>query len=304
MYLDYFELNEFPFTLTPNTNYYCALPSYNAALDLILISLENGEGFIKIVGEVGIGKTLLCRKLLNNLESSEFITAYIANPNLNSATLYGAILKELGIELSHSKQKTHELLDILSSKLLQLYKEHKHVVVVIDEAQGLGYSVLEELRLLSNIETESSKLLHIVLFGQPELDEHLNKKKMRQLKQRITFSYYLSPLKKQELEDYIFYRLQTAGYRYGSLFSPTARKLLFKASSGIPRLVNVLCHKALLVSYGYNRKKVQAKAMLVAIKDTESVFTNIKKQLISVSIATVLIMVLGFELYCIIRAMA
>lgn len=300
MYLEYFELNEFPFTLTPNTGFYCALPSYNNAINLIKLSLENGEGFIKIIGEVGTGKTLLCRKILNELDPTKYVTAYIANPNLDHATLYEAIIAELGIPYL-PKTKQHELLKILNNKLLELYQQNKHVVVVIDEAQVLADKLLEAIRLLSNLETESSKLLHIVLFGQPELDNRLKKVKLRQLRQRIAFSYYLTPLTQAELNDYIYHRLKAAGYKYGSLFSKTAHKLIFKATNGTPRLVNVLCHKALLACYGYGKNKVTVKSVLLAIKDTESSLSIVGKHLIYGSVLFILIATLGIEAYYALR---
>jgi MSHA biogenesis protein MshM len=295
MYLEHFELNEFPFTLTPNTQYFCALPSHVSALNLIDISLKNGEGFIKIVGEVGIGKTLLCRKILKHLEASGYVTAYIANPNLDSSSIYESILKELGVVLPEHQLKPYELLRLLNSKLLGLYSADQHVVIVIDEAQALSDSLLEELRLLSNLETETSKLLHIVLFGQPELDDHLNKKNLRQLKQRIAFSYYLEPLCWSEFENYVCQRLQKSGCKWGTLFSSMAKKLLFRASSGIPRLINILCHKALLIAYSYDVKKIGVKVALMAIRDTESALTVIKKCSLNFLVIVFLLTVLGFE---------
>jgi len=300
MYLEHFELDKFPFTLTPNTEFYCALPNYNDAINLIKISLDNGEGFIKIIGEVGTGKTLLCRKLLNELDEQKYVTAYIANPNLDHASLYGVILAELGV--TYQTQATqYELLKILNTKLLELYQQNKHVVVIVDEAQALTDNILEAIRLLSNLETETSKLLQIVLFGQPELEKRLNKRNLRQLRQRIVFSYYLTPLNRAELDDYIFYRLRAAGYKYESLFSKLSRRLLFKATNGTPRLVNVLCHKALLASFGYNKRKVTTKAILLAIKDTESSLTILKKHFIGVFVLLILIAILGVESYYALR---
>jgi MSHA biogenesis protein MshM len=301
MYLEYFELSELPFTLTPNTNFFCALEAYNSALNLVKVSLGNGEGFVKIVGEVGTGKTLLCRKLLNELDPEQFVTAYIANPTLDHATLYEVILSELDVKLPKKSLKSHELLQLLNNTLLELYKKHKHVVVLIDEAQNLPDEMLEAVRLLSNIETESSKLLHIVLFGQPELDKRLAQRKLRQLRQRIAFSYYLKPLCKLELEDYVYFRLNAAGYKYGTLFSDSALSLLAKASAGIPRLINILCHKSLLAAYGYNKKKVTTKSVLLAIKDTDSVWVILRKNLIKFLALASLAVLFCAELFYIIR---
>lgn len=297
MYLDHFALTRLPFALTPDADFFCALDMYNAALNLIKISLHNGEGFIKIIGEVGTGKTFLCRKLLRELDTKKYITAYLPNPNLDHATLYEALLIELGIQFP-PVSKQYELLNILNNALLELYRKHKNVVVIIDEAQNLGDEILEAIRLLSNLETESSKLLHIVLFGQPELDKRLNKQNLRQLRQRISFSYYLRSLSLEELETYTTFRLSAAGYRNGqNLFSRTALRLLLKATSGIPRLVNAICHKALLVAYGRSNKTVTAHDVLIAIKDTDSTTILLKKHLISGLMFLGLFAVLSAELY-------
>lgn len=304
MYLEHFGLKELPFSLTHNANFFCLLDTYSSALSLVKISLENGEGFIKIIGEVGTGKTFLCRKLLNELDAKEkYVTAYIPNPNLDHATLYEAILSELGVKVA-KKSRPYELLNILNEKLLELYKQNKNVVVVIDEAQGLADEILEALRLLSNIETDSSKLLHIVLFGQPELDKHLARPHLRQLRQRVSFSYYLHSLTLRELEQYIYFRLKTSGYKYEKVFSTLALKLLAKATGGIPRLVNVLCHKALLAAYGYNEKQVTAKAMLIAVKDTDSAIVILKKHVINILLFTGLFVIVSAELYYFVRFVA
>jgi len=290
MYLEYFGLTEFPFSLTPNCGFYCSLQSHEEALQTILYAIKNGEGFIKLVGEVGTGKTLLCRKLLNILETDEsYITAYIMNPNLDCFGLYQSIAKDLGIATSH-KLKQNDLLNVINDKLLDLHQNNKKVTIIIDEAQTIPPKTLESLRLLSNLETESSKLLQIVLFGQPELDNILSKNSLRQLKQRITFSCHLESLKRHELEEYIYHRLKVSGYqKYGFLFSKRSRDILFKASEGIPRIINILCHKSLLAAYGYGKKKVTFKLMLLAIKDTESAFVILKRYIYYLLLSTVII---------------
>jgi MSHA biogenesis protein MshM len=274
MYLEHFGFKEFPFTLTPNLHFYCNLHSYQGALNVITISLKNGEGFVKITGEAGTGKTLLCRKLLNSL-NSEYVTAYISNPNLDYFSLLKAIARELEISFPDNIDH-HQLLHFLTEKLIAFRQAGKKTIVIIDEAQVLTDEVLEGLRLLTNLETESSKLIQLVLFGQPELDRRLDQPHLRQLKQRIAFSYCLPQLHHNEVISYLCYRLNMAGYlnTYDNLFTRQACKLLIKASKGIPRLVNILCHKALLIAYGYNKSKVDSKAMRLAIYDTESVAPN------------------------------
>ncbi len=272
MYLEHFNFKDAPFSLTPNTKYYCHLPSHQEALNTILLCLRTKEGFIKIIGEVGSGKTLLCRKLLNLLETEAFVTAYIPHPDLTPSGLRKALAKELGIDIpQHIDQ--HGLIALITEKLLQLSGENKHVVLIIDEAQTIPRDTLEAVRLLTNIETESTKLLQIVLFGQPELDERLKKPNLRQLHQRISFSYHLQPITRQDLNAYLCHRLSVAGYTYGVLFSKKACDALFTASRGIPRLINILCHKSLMVAYGEGKQSVEFSAMKNAVLDTQTAHT-------------------------------
>lgn len=272
MYLEHFKFKELPFTLTPDVGFYCNLKGHQEALNVLLFCLRSGEGFIKIVGEVGSGKTLLCRKLLNSL-SDEYVTAYIPNPDLSPIELRKALLRELGVDPKQLDDQ-HELLAAINNRLLELHRLGKRIVLIIDEAQALPPESLEALRLLTNLETEKNKLMQIVLFGQPELDERLEEPGFRQLKQRITFSYYLSPLNRDDLDMYLSHRLATAGHTYNTVFTRKARKRLFRASNGIPRVVNILCHKALLAAYGKGENQVSHKSMQVAIRDTEVVKSN------------------------------
>jgi len=268
MYLDHFKFKDLPFGLTPNVEYYCQLKSHQEALNTLLFCLRSGEGFIKIIGEVGSGKTLLCRKLLNALDE-HFFTAYIPNPDLGPTELRKAFARELGINPAFLHDQ-HELLGIINSRLVELNGMGKRVVLILDEAQAIPQESLETIRLLTNLETEKAKLLQVVLFGQPELDEHINQPRFRQLKQRITFSYYLSLLSREDLDTYLFHRLAVAGYTYGILFTKKARNLLFRTSRGVPRVVNVLCHKALLLAYGRGEQVITHKMLKMAILDTEA----------------------------------
>lgn len=278
MYLEHFNFKELPFTLTPNLSFFCELRGHQEALNTLLFSLRAGEGFIKIIGEVGCGKTLLCRKLLERLDS-HFVAAYIPNPDLNPIELRRAIAREIGIEPSLLYDQ-HELLTHINHRLLALNAEGKNVVLLLDEAQALSTESLEALRLLTNLETESKKLLQIVLFGQPELDERLNQPDLRQLKQRMSFSYYLPSLTREELDTYLFHRLAISGYTYGSLFTKKARDRLFRASAGIPRVVNILSHKALLLAYGKGQKNITHQTVNLAVKDSEATFASSPNYLI------------------------
>jgi MSHA biogenesis protein MshM len=269
MYLEHFKLNELPFSLTPNTNFFCDLPTHQEALNVLLLGLKQGEGFIKIVGEVGTGKTLLCRLLLNTLDG-QFVTAYMPNPDQSAHSFRMSLAHELGLTVER-EISPHVLLELITHKLLELHKTGKQTVLIIDEAQALPDDCLEAVRLLTNLETEEKKLLQVVLFGQPELDVKLNQHSLRQLKQRITFSYGLKSLDKNQIDLYICHRLARAGYTYGMIFSKGAKKHLYRASAGLPRLLNVLCHKALLVAYGRGLYQVDTRSMKRAIADTESI---------------------------------
>lgn len=269
MYEAHFGLQEAPFALTPNTRYFLRAPSHSDALELLLVALSEREGFIKITGEVGTGKTLLCRLLLNELEQKAH-TAYIPNPHLDPDTLYEAVAEELGVDVS-ACANTHQILKALNEKLIGLAIGRKQVVLVIDEAQAMPEATIEALRLLTNLETESVRLLQIVLFGQPELDALLQKDSLRQLRQRITFHYRLAPLDRQSVAQYLRHRVSQAGYNGGDLFSAAALRLITRSSGGIPRLVNILAHKAMLSAWGVGDRQVNRRHVARAIRDTESV---------------------------------
>ena len=270
MYANHFGLKELPFTITPDTSFFFAQSSHQEALNMLLVAVRSGEGFIKVIGEVGTGKTLLCRKFLGALEQQNFITAYIPNPYIGPNTLLLAVADELGIKNS-DKTNQHQLLKNLTNFLVDSYSGEKRVVLCLDEAQAMPVETLEALRLLTNLETERRKLLQVVLFGQPELNQKLEDPSIRQLRQRISFSCQLSPLSFSEVEYYINHRLNIAGYRGPRLFSAKAFKRVSKASQGIPRLVNIISHKAMLSAYGRGVLYIDDKHVDRAIADTESV---------------------------------
>jgi len=272
MYLYHFGLTELPFTLTPNTNFFLPLEPHNEALAVLMTALKTGEGFIKVVGEVGTGKTLLCRKLLNEIPE-HFVTAYIPNPYLNPDELRRAVALELGVKQAQ-RMSAQLLTQRIQNRLLELHTKGHSVVLILDEAQALPAESLEALRLFTNLETETRKLLQVVLFAQPELDQRLAQTEFRQLRQRITFSYLLRAMNAQEVQQYIQHRLQVAGYKGAALFSASLCKKMTKATKGIPRLVNVLCHKMLMLSYGQGHYQMTKKELAAAIKDTEAVSAN------------------------------
>jgi MSHA biogenesis protein MshM len=269
MYLEFFGMRELPFTLTPNTDFFIDLDGHHQALEVIHLALESGEGFIKITGEVGTGKTLLCRRLLNTL-GDEFVSAYIPNPFLTPDGLMLALAEELDLPVTPEKGR-HHILGQINAQLMSIKQSGKQVVFLLDEAQAMPEESIEALRLLTNLETESEKLLQVVLFGQHELNDLLNRASLRQLKQRITFSYVLPVLNEEEVTSYINHRLARSGFPGVNLFSTRAIQELYKASAGIPRLINILAHKALLVAYGRGDTKVTHLHVARAVADTEDV---------------------------------
>ncbi len=268
MYLQHFGLKEFPFSITPDTSFYYATRSLQEALNTLLIAIQSGEGFVKITGEVGTGKTLLCRRLLKAL-APECKIAFIPNPYLDPHALLMTLANEFGVrfkpEFTH-----HDMIDALNRKLLTFAQEGRHVVVCLDEVQAMPLETLEALRLLSNLETEKRKLLQVVIFGQPELEARLNHPSIRQLRQRIGFEYQLKGLQWSELGFYLNHRMHVAGYQGGMLFSAASMRLLYRYANGIPRLLNILAHKALLSAYGRGQQSVSAEDVKAAILDTQS----------------------------------
>lgn len=225
-----------------------------------------------MTGEVGTGKTLLCRKLINDLPSG-FHCAYLPNPYLTPAELRWAVANELGLHYAKDIDQ-QQLTGLIQLQLLELSRHGQAIVLVLDEAQALPDDSLEALRLFTNLETESRKLLQVVLFGQPELDERLKRQEFRQLRQRITFSYNLRPLTWDETDAYIRYRLAIAGRQGEALFTPKLTRKIANASRGIPRLINILAHKALLLSFGEGVTRVKASHVRDAILDTEDASKN------------------------------
>ncbi len=268
MYEQHFGFAEAPFSLTPNTHFYLNALSHKNAYETVKLALDTQEGFIKVVGEVGTGKTLLCRRLLNELDEP-YHTAYIPNPMLSPMDLAFAVAEELAVD-SAGVNGQHQLLKRINDRLIQLASDGRQVVLVIDEAQTMPADTVEALRLLTNLETESRKLLQVVLFGQPELDQLLARDQLRQLRQRITFQEYLQPLDREGVSHYIQHRVGLAGYNGPGLFHPKAMRLIAKSSGGVPRLINILAHKALLSAFGEGAERVQGKHVHRAVKDTES----------------------------------
>jgi len=265
----HYGLSQMPFGLTPNTDFYVDLPSQRQAFEMLRYALSSGEGFIKVTGEVGTGKTMLCRRLLNQMDQDSVLTAYIPNPAVSAEGLWQAIAREFSLPLT-SNPDTAEIRANIETFLLQQARQLRRVVLIIDEAQSMPDDTLEALRLVSNLETEKQKLIQIVLFGQPELDDKLAQPHLRQLCQRITSSSRLNPLGDDEsLSLYLQQRMCLAGYKGLPVFQRNAISQLWKATQGVPRLVNIIAAKALLVGYGAGTQQLSARHIGLAIRDTE-----------------------------------
>ncbi len=267
MYLAHFGLTELPFGITPDTSFTFLTRSHQEALNTLMLALDGGEGFVKITGEVGTGKSHLCRRILK-MQPPGSCSAYIPNPRISPSTLMLALAEELGLKVVLPMDDYH-LMQEINKALLASASAERRVLVCIDEAQAMPLETLEALRLLSNLETEKRKLLQIVLFGQPELDAKLAQPVVRQLLQRIAFHYRLAGIEHAEVEHYLAHRLRVAGYRGEPVFSKRAARALHHASQGRPRLVNILAHKALLAVFGEGRQQVGVRHVRRAVADTE-----------------------------------
>jgi type II secretory pathway predicted ATPase ExeA len=269
MYYDYFNLKQPPFKITPDTSLFFPGGDRGAILDALIYAIVSGEGIVKLVGEVGSGKTTLCRMLEKELpENIEIV--YLANPSLSPDNILHAIAFELHLKVRPDDSRL-KVMNSLQNYLLERHAENKQIVVFVEEAQSMPIVTLEEIRLLSNLETAQNKLLQIVIFGQPELDVMISKQEIRQLKERITYSFYLSPLKLNEVKDYINSRLRACGYRSVELFNEKAIKTIFKYSGGLLRRINILADKSLLACYAANANNVTKKHVELAARETEFV---------------------------------
>ena len=269
MYLEHFGLDRMPFETTSNARIFIDLPNHREALNTILFGLDTGEGFVKIVGEVGTGKTALCRNLLASLPE-QYARVYLPNPTLEPVDLLKSIADELGARPGEAPGK-HALQKAIRGALIGIAKRGGRVVLCVDEAQAMSEQSLEELRLLSNLESNLGKLAQVVLFGQPELDEKLATYSLRQLQQRIAFTAELEALDRKHCRHYIERRLRECGARGASVFTPAAIERIYRGSGGIPRLINILCHKSLLAAFSDREYQVGRRHTARALSDTEGI---------------------------------
>ena len=267
MYYAFYGLKLPPFRITPDTEFFFDGANRGAVLEALTYAIISGEGIVKVTGEVGSGKTMLCRVLQQRLAPTVDIV-YLANPNVPPEQILHAIAFELQLPVAREASRL-EVMHALQAYLVERHAQRRQVVVFVEESQGMPIATLEEIRLLSNLETDRHKLLQLVLFGQPELDENLRQNHIRQLRERITHSFYLSPLSAAEIEDYLRFRLQAAGYRGPDLFSRRVIQFIARASGGLTRRVNIIADKALLAAYAGNTHTVTLAHVRQAVDDSE-----------------------------------
>jgi len=293
MYEKFFSFSEKPFKLVPNPAYLFLSKSHEEALAHLNYALAQGDGFVEITGEVGTGKTTLCRAFLENLDNNT-IAAYIFNPRLGPKQLIKTINDELGIK--YDTDNTKDLIDKLNAFLMRQKAASKKVILLIDEAQNLSRNILEQLRLLSNLETSKEKLLQIILVGQPELSDILDSHELRQLGQRITLRYHLTPLTYKETVEYIKYRINIAARKAGIKFDRSAYRQIYRYSGGIPRVINISCDRSLLTAFGLSQRKISGSIARTSIKELKSRGAKKKHDLIYGDKAIIIFAVLALIL--------
>ncbi len=266
MYCEYYEFDSAPFNITPDPRFLFFSEQHQDALNHMLFGIRERKGFVQLTGEVGCGKTTLCRALLEQL-GREYVTALIFNPMLSEGQLLRAILADFGVE--SMPEDSYGNYERLNEFLLKIANQGQDAVLVIDEAQNLPPNMLEQLRLLSNLETDNRKLIQVILMGQPELQQILDTHELRQLRQRITVRYHLEPLNRYDVERYLQHRLSVAGCKGIPYFTPAAIKRIYRYSRGIPRLVNALADKALLAGYVYRTDKIGWRLIGKAVRELE-----------------------------------
>jgi MSHA biogenesis protein MshM len=267
MYYAFFGLNQAPFKITPDTDVFFEGGNRGAILEALIYAISNGEGIIKVTGEVGSGKTMLCRVLQTRLPKN-VETVYLANPSMSPEEILHAIAFELQLRVAKDAGRL-EVMHALNTYLLERHAKQRQVVVFVEESQAMPIPTLEEVRLLSNLETKQYKLLQIVLFGQPELDENLRQPQIRQLRERITHSFTLLPLDQSDVRSYLAFRLQAAGYHGPDLFSRRVIAYLTRASGGLTRRINLVADKALLAAFAEGTHNVTLAHVKAAVRDSE-----------------------------------
>ncbi|GLI36317.1 ExeA family protein [Desulforhabdus amnigena] len=293
MYLEFYGLKKEPFHITPDPEFLYLSQSHKEALAAMIYGVQQRKGFIAVTGEVGLGKTTILHSFLEQINHDHIRTVFVFNANVSYGDLLKFIGRELGVEFS--SDQTFEMVHSLHMALIEEYKQGNNVVLLIDEAQNMPVETLENLRMLSNLETSKDKLLQIVLVGQPELESILNLNELRQLRQRIAVHAILAPLSQKESYDYIEHRLLTSGGRSAGIFDRGALRRIVRHSAGIPRKINILCDNALINGYGYMKKPVSDKIIKEMIADLEGKQVGRQWKWVFISI-TVLVFIAGLLL--------
>ncbi len=298
MYYEYFGFTQPPFRITPDTSLFFPGGDRGAILDALLYAILNGEGIVKVVGEVGSGKTMLCRMLEKELPANVEVV-YLVNPSISPENTLHAIAFELKLGIDSATSR-FEVMNALQNYLLERHSQNRQVVVFVEEAQSMPVATLEEIRLLSNLETQQSKLLQIVLFGQPELDEMISRPEIRQLKERITYSFQLAPFKTGDIREYINARVRACGYRGGGLFTDAAIRQIDAYSKGLLRRINILADKSLLAAFAGNSHQVTGKHTRLAVRDSEFVAKSYRPgrtAVLAIGITLLVLLIGGYLLF-------
>lgn len=287
MYQEHFGLSRPPFKITPDTSLFFEGNQRGAALDALMYAISSGEGIIKVVGEVGSGKTMLCRMLEVRL-SNDVDVIYIANPSLSPDNILHVIAYELHLDVNNEMSKV-DVMQRIQAHLLKKHADNRQVVLFVEEAQSMPIETLEEIRLLSNLETDHNKLLQMVLFGQPELDEKLSQPHIRQLKERITHSFYLTPFPPDDTLHYLNFRLRAVGYKGPDIFNKKTAGVVKKYSAGLTRRMNILADKSMLAAFSEGSHTVTPTHVKSAAQDSEFKKTVDSKKILLTSFAVLLL---------------
>jgi general secretion pathway protein A len=296
MYDKYYGFKEKPFEITPDPKFIYFSETHKEALAHLRYAIREGKGFSVVTGEVGTGKTTLVHTLLNKLDGT-VRTAYIFNPVMDPEDFLNYICEDLGLKSNGARSRGQNL-TLLHNFLLNCYAQNERVFLIIDEAQSLNTKLLEEVRLLTNLETATNKLLHVILLGQPELNKTLADERFRALKQRITIRYDLSTLNLNDTKEYIRYRMKKAGAKDLSIFDEGAIKTIYEYSKGIPRLINIVCDNALLTGFSQEKNRITKPIIEEVIKDLEGERTIKKRRLFPIlAIILILLLCIGVLMY-------
>jgi MSHA biogenesis protein MshM len=291
MYYEHFGLTEAPFKITPNTDFFFGGGNRGPILEALIYAITQGEGIVKVTGEVGSGKTMLCSMLQSRLPE-QVETVYLANPSVSPQEILHAIAFEMQLDIPRDAGRL-AVMHAIQDYLLKRHAEGKRVVLFVEESQGMPIETLEEIRLLSNLETKSDKLLQIVLFGQPELEDNLRENRIRQLKERITHSFRLEPLTAAETREYLMFRLRAAGYRGPDLFTDAMVREISRISGGLTRRINLITDKALLAAFSENTHSIRQKHIDAAVRDSEFAQTHLPNAVRPPLVQSILLIVLG-----------